>query len=323
LKLKSENQEAKNVKLSKRKIPSKNHELKVAKTKKDTRTKMKPKLKGKNKIKLFRASAERLVSKIAAREGVVGIVFLGGVVRGFADRFSDLDIIVFLSRKDEQLRMQIYNLGLEERKRSALDIDLEVHFFREFKKWKWDETDRWDFSHAKIVVDPKGEIKKMFEAKLSIPRESWIRRIATCGEYLRWYCCPTEESIGTIAEAWIDRGGLMSSHYCLNYAMELLLEVLFALNKEFLPPPKWRIFYLYKLKWLPEDYKKLFGDVICVKNLSIEDLSRRLIAVRKIWFEVLPKIRDETGLTPEKMSKYYVDKILEQTWMAPNSKEGK
>jgi predicted nucleotidyltransferase len=281
---------------------------------------MKPKLKGENQTRLFRATAKRLVSRIATLESVVGIVFLGGVVRGFTDKSSDLDITVFLSEKDERLRMQIYNLGSEEKKRSAVDIDLEVHFLPEFKKWKWNETDRWDFSHAKIVFDPEEKIKKIFEAKLNIPMEFWIKRIATCGEYLKWYCCPAKEGISTIAEAWIARGDLPSSHYSLNYAIELLLNVIFALNEEFLPPPKWRIFYSYKLKWLPENYEELLKEVLCVENLSVRDLNRRLAAVRKIWCKTLPKIREGTGLTPEKMSKYYVEKILRQTWTGSNSR---
>jgi hypothetical protein len=43
------------------------------------------------------------------------------------------------------------------------------------------------------------------------------------------------ENAGTIAEAWVDRGDMLSAHYCLNYSIELLVKTVFALNKEFLP----------------------------------------------------------------------------------------
>lgn len=59
-------------------------------------------VKGKNQIRKFRRIAEGLTSNISPYEGVAGIVFVGGLVRGFTDKFSDLDIIVFLNRKDEQ-----------------------------------------------------------------------------------------------------------------------------------------------------------------------------------------------------------------------------
>jgi hypothetical protein len=50
---------------------------------------------------------------------------------------------------------------------------------------------------------------------------------------------------------------LISAYYCLNYGVDLLVRVIFALNKEFLPAPKWRMFYSYRLEWLPEDHVKL------------------------------------------------------------------
>jgi predicted nucleotidyltransferase len=271
------------------------------------------KLKGENQIRKFRQVAEGLVSKMSSFEGVTGIVFIGGLVRGFADKFSDLDIIVFLTRRDEQLRRQISDLGLDEQRRLGIDVDLEVHFLEDFKKWNWDEVDKWEFSRAEIVFDPKGEIKKVFSEKLRVPKDFWIKRIVVCGEYLKWYCCPPREEVGTVAESWIERGDLVAAHYCLNYAVDLLLRMVFALNREFLPAPKWRIFYSYGLKWLPENYRRLLGEAMLVKSFSVKDFSRRLGAVRELWCGILPKIREETGLTTELISKYYVEKVLHQT----------
>jgi len=86
----------------------------------------------------------------------------------------------------------------------------------------------------------------------------------------------------------------------------LLLKILFALNKEFLPPTKWRIFYSYRLKWLPEDYKELLEETMYTKNFSVKELNRRLKAIRRLWLNILPKIEDETGLTPKKISECYL-----------------
>jgi len=269
-------------------------------------------LKGENQIKKFRQVAEGLISKIISFEGVIGIVFIGGLLRGFADKFSDLDIIVFLSKRDERLRRQISDLGLDEQKRLGIDVDLEVHFLEDFKKWKWDEVDKWEFSRAEIVFDPKGEVKKIFRKKSRVPKNFWVKRIVVCGEYLKWYSCPPREEVGTVAESWIERGYLVAAHYCLNYAVDLLLRIVFALNREFLPAPKWRIFYSYGLKWLPENCERLLGEAMLVKSFSVKDFSRRLGAVRELWCGILPKIREETGLTTELISKYYVEKVLHQ-----------
>jgi len=272
------------------------------------------KLKGKNQIKKFRRVAGGLASKISSLEGVAGIIFIGGLVRGFVDKFSDLDITVFLKRRDERLRRKVYGLGLDEERRFGVDIDLEIHFLRDFKRRKWDEADRREFSRAKIVFDPKGEVRKVFREKLRVPKGFWIKRIVVCGEYLKWYCCPPKSDVGSVAECWIERGDLVSAHYCLDYAVELLVRIVFALNREFLPAPKWRIFYSYGLKWLPEGYRRLLGEAMLVKSFSVRDFSRRLGVVRELWCGLLPKIREETGLTAELITKYYVEKVLHQTY---------
>jgi len=271
------------------------------------------KLKGENQIRRFRRVAEGLVSKISSFEGVMGIVFIGGLVRGFVDKFSDVDIIVFLSRRDERFRRKIRDLGVDKQRRLGIDVDLEVHFLEDFKKWKWSEVDKWEFSRAKVAFDPKGEIERVFGEKLRVSKDFWVKRIVVCGEYLKWYCCPPKSDVGTVAECWVERGDLVSAQYCVTYAVDLLVRVVYALNGEFLPAPKWRIFYSYGLKWLPEGYRRLLGEAMLVKSFSMKDFSRRLGAVRRLWCGILPKIREETGLTTELISKYYVEKVLHQT----------
>jgi predicted nucleotidyltransferase len=269
-------------------------------------------LKGENQIERFRHVADELTSKIVTYEDVAGVVFIGGLVRGFVDRFSDVDIIVLLGRRDERLRRRIRYVGLEGQKRYGVDVDLEVHFLEDFKRQKWDEVHRWEFSRAEIVFDPKGEVKKLFSEKLEVSKSFWVKRIVVCGEYLRWYCCPLKKDVGSVAECWVERCDLVSAHYCLNYAVELLIRVLYALNREFLPAPKWRIFYSYGLKWLPKNYKRLSGEATLVKSFSTEDFDRRLKAIRKLWCGILPKVREQTGLTSELISKCYVEKVLHQ-----------
>jgi predicted nucleotidyltransferase len=270
------------------------------------------KLKGKNQIRKFRLIAEALKSKITQYEGVVGIIFIGGLVRGFADKYSDVDIIVLLRERDESLRKAIRRVGLDEQKRSGIDIDLEVHIFEDFKKREWNEMLRWDFSRAEIVFDHHGEIRRLVREKMNVPESFWIKRIVIDGEHLKWYCCPTQEGIGSIVDLWIDRGDLVSAHYCLSHAFDLLIRIIFALNREILPAPKWRIFYSFKLKWLPKDYKTLLEEVVTVKTLSTGDLRRRLKALQIMWAETLFRLKEENGLTPQLISKYYVEKVLRQ-----------
>jgi predicted nucleotidyltransferase len=279
---------------------------------------MNAELKGENQIEGFRKVAGELISRIVRCKGVAGVVFIGGLVRGFADRFSDVDVIVFMSKEDEKLRKRICEVGVETEKRWKADVDLEVHYLEDFKKWKWDEADRWEFSRADVVFDPNGEVKKVFREKLRLPRDFWVRRIAVCAEYLKWYCCPPRRGVGTIAEAWIERGDLTSAQYCLSYGVELLIKMVFALNKEFLPAPKWRLFCSYALRWLPEDYEELVRQALIISEFSLEDFNRREKAIRDLWLESKRRIEEETGLSLKQLSEYYVEKVLHQSWTPPS-----
>lgn len=269
-------------------------------------------LKGKNKIIKFQKVAERLLSKIVIQKNVAGVVFLGGLARGFVDDSSDLDVMVFLSETDEDQRKRLRKIGLAEQKDSKVDIDLEVHQINVFRKWHWDEIDRWDFSTAKIVYDPEGQIEQLFKKKLRVPKDFWINRIVVNAEYMKWYCCPPRDNVGTIAEAWIDRGDLVAAHDCLNYSVELLIKLIFALNKSFLPPPKWRMFYSYNQNWLPNNYRRLIAQALCTRSLTESELRRRLKALREIFRSVLEEIEKETGFTQAEISRRYVAAVLGQ-----------
>jgi predicted nucleotidyltransferase len=278
---------------------------------------MKTELQGENHIGRFQKVAEELTAKLALCEGVEGIVFIGGLIRGFVDKFSDLDVIVLLDRQDEDLRRRIYRIGLDEERCSGIEPDLEVHSLEDFRKIKLSEPEKWELSRADIVLDLKGEVKKALRKKLRLVGDFWVKRIAICVEYLKWYCCPPRKNVGTIAEAWIERGDLASAHYCLNYGVELLVRMLFALNKEFMPAPKWRLFYSYSLKWLPEGYGELIKQTLLVKELSVKEHDRRLKAIKEIWRRTMVKVEEETNLSLAQLSKYYVEKILHQRGIPP------
>ena len=273
--------------------------------------KMRAKLSGTNRIREFRQVAEKLTAQITDNQNVIGIVFIGGLARGFVDQSSDLDGMVFLDDKNEALEKHIREIVESKSKKFNIEIDLEIHLLDNFKKHKWNEIEKWDFSHAEIAYDKEGQIRRIIDAKLKTSKEFWLRRLVQCAEYMKWYCCPPSDKIGTVAEAWVNRGDPVSAHFCVSYAVELILKTVFALNKGFMPPPKWSVFYLRNLNWLPKNYA-LLNDAMKTDDLSVDDLRRRLKAVRKIWAEILLKIKSETGFGPREIDRYYVEQILNQ-----------
>jgi len=90
----------------------------------------------------------------------------------------------------------------------------------------------------------------VIKEKLEVPEDFWRRRVVECCTYLSWYACP-ERPRSSMAELWAEREDMAQAHWCLNHAMELFIELTFALNQEFLPPAKWRLSYLGRLNWTP------------------------------------------------------------------------
>lgn len=268
-------------------------------------------LKGENLLNQFEPVSERLVSEISSVKGVSGIILLGGLARKFIDKFSDIDITVLLETPSDPLKRRIWKICAEEKSNGA-DIDLEIYSPADFKAKAWDDMDRWEYSHAKVVFDPEGETSKTIADRLKVPKNFWTNRIAADVEYVKWYYCPLDEAVGTISEAWVERGNLAAAHYCLNYAVEVMLELVFALNKEFLPPPKWRLHYSYKLRRLPEGFKEDIEEALKVGSFSLEELKRRLHALRMMWSKILPIVEEETNLTTAQLHTYYVRNILQQ-----------
>jgi hypothetical protein len=98
----------------------------------------------------------------------------------------------------------------------------------------------------------------------------------------------------------------------MNCSIDLLLKTVFASNKEFLPPPKWRVLYFRNLKWLPSNHG-LLKDAINLKGLTVEDPNRRLKSLRETLQVILVKMQEETGLSSDQITKYYVERVLHQT----------
>ncbi len=269
-------------------------------------------LQGENLILSFRESAERIVNQVSRIDGVIGIVLQGALVRGFADRFSDVDITTFVTSDAERVRRRVQEIGKAELLRSRLEMDLEIHELGHFGNERWSEIRRWDFRNSDIVYDTKGAVRDMIVSKLNVPSTFWLRRVVLSSIYTSWYCCPAELNAPTLLDVSMARGDLLSAHYYANYGIELLLQVLFAMNHEFLPPPKWRLFYSHKLSWLPRNFKEQIAGTMIVKELSASDLGRRVTCLRKLWSEIRTRLQQSMGLSHEKAVKYYVDKILKQ-----------
>ncbi|MFW9979515.1 MAG: nucleotidyltransferase domain-containing protein [Candidatus Thorarchaeota archaeon] len=263
-------------------------------------------LHGENRIESFKRIADEMVKSISHFGSVEGILYIGGLTRDFADKYSDLDMVVLFNNDDPFAKDFLTSLAAQHEDRSGLEIDVEIYFLEDYIAREWNEYTRWDLSHAIYVFDRQGEVKKQFENKLRLDDVDWRRRLAHPLVYLSWYCCPTEDYIPSMIDLWNDRGHLISAQYSVNYSIDLILETVYALNRSYLPAPKWRLYYTHELEWLPPDFEASISEAMLLKEMTEEDTKRRATHISRLNQEISLQAEKVFGLDRDTIRKIYI-----------------
>ena len=171
------------------------------------------------------AAAKKFASRFK-RKGVVGIVFLGAIARGYFDKFSDIDVIIF-KRRNVRFRLK-YEAEIEY---EGFRVDYEITNYEDSARSKWDMEKRWAFSKALIFYDPESKIRRLINRKVPLKSKERMWMIIEGVTQSEWYA-------NVISESWVYRGNIVSAHYSINAALEELLKAIFAINKELFPPKK-------------------------------------------------------------------------------------
>ncbi len=229
------------------------------------------------------AVGEEFASKLK-RKGVVEIVFLGGVARGYFDKFSDIDIIVF-KRKAARLGVRRED-GIQYK---GFVIDYEIASYEDKLRREWDMEARWAFSKVKIFHDPEGKVEKLIARKVCLKDRERKWMIIEGVTQSEWYCNEASES-------WVHRGDVMSAHRSINLALEYLFKALFGLNNQLLPSEKWLMYEAQQLSWLPEGFSRMLRKITLVREVSVGELQKRRSALNYLWRQMLQRAEKETGM---------------------------
>ncbi len=232
-------------------------------------------------------------------KNIIGLVFLG---RPDLDQHDDIDIVAFVSGK-VKIRPGEYLLN-------GYDFDITVIDYDYAQKTKWGQKTRSSFKYFSIILDRGYKTKNLLKNKLKFTAEeqkniivSGIFRLIWLGIYddHRWkdYAIPYYPH-----DVWIKRGDIEEAHEVLDLGTDMLLEILYALNKEFIPAKKRRLHNSYSLKWKPKDYKKRM-DSLLKEKISEKDFERRYKIIKELLKDILNKIEKEKIL-PEKIHHHFV-----------------
>lgn len=278
-----------------------------------TETEMKtvrPNLTGENLASVHEAAARKFVEEITCFKEITGVVLLGGAARGFADKHSDVDIVVFINEKGFD------KVPRGERTYEGHDLDTIVLYYPYAKREDWGMEQRWAYSVGKILYDPNRRIEKLLKEKIKFTEEEKREILVEDIFFLAWYGINYKEGawrgydFSRKPEFWVDRGDIESAHYILNKALDMVLDSLYITNNQLIPDEKWKIHFVHSLDWLPADFEVKLREALLIKSMRPEDFKRRLKAIESIYRGIIEKIEKETNLLPENIYQYLLNQSI-------------
>ena len=222
--------------------------------------------------------ANRVAAEFAqkyVRDNVIGIVFLGAIVRGYFDHSADIDIAIFKKQGSEiPLTKKFYHI-------EDLEVQIWLSDYESELTNPWDMAKRWTYSQCRIYFDPQAKISQMLKEKVPLKPEEkkWLMMSGlTLSE---WY-------INGLTQLWLERGNIISAHHMFSQGLNYFFDMLFGFNNELVPDMKWRYYCVEQLEHLPQNFHERIKEIMVLHSFTIEELERRKSAFMEIWREMQP-----------------------------------
>jgi hypothetical protein len=251
-------------------------------------------LRGENLFLHHVALADCLSSKIRRLPQVELILGMGSLARGFGDQWSDLDLAVL----GHGLRPE--HLWRGERWLAGVSVDLfQVDLAASpVTRWKADRREAFQESIVLFCRD-KVQAQRLRRGVLLSPRER-RRRMLDVLFRLGWVGFAPHAWYGQTrhgyhwelpADVWVQRGCLSAAHATVDQAFDMLLQLLYLINRRHVPDPKWRRFRVTGLGWLPQDFTAL-REVVETSPRDASSYTRRAEAMLALVEQIVRHLED-------------------------------
>jgi predicted nucleotidyltransferase len=233
----------------------------------------------------YRQQAQQLARRFAVMEGVVGVLLTGGLTFGEADRYADIDLMVYL--RQQSLRTWYFGEApLPEGESRYHDLRLDVSYLdyeRECER-EWSANERWAASRAEILYDPEGLVGALLEQK-RVDQQQMADEALDCAAHIRFL-------LERLVPAWLYRGETLAAHQVLNQATSEFVKLLHLLNQHPGPGAGWDVVLLGSLGNLPDEIVAGLPEALRTGDLSAADASRRRYALHRMlqscWANIAP-----------------------------------
>lgn len=215
---------------------------------------------------------------------VAGIVFLGGIARGYFDGSSDIDLGI--------VKKQGADIGLKDKflMVDGIEVQIWLEDYESELTAAWDMPKRWTYSQGLIHYDPEGKIKRLLAEKVPLKPEERQNELMEGLCLSEWY-------INRLTQLWVERGSLASAHHMFGTGLNYFLNMLFVLNHELIPDAKWKLYCAGRLPMLPEGFNTHLEETMRVNSFTPPELERRRLAFMGMWEQMKPLVEKEVGLS--------------------------
>ena len=208
-------------------------------------------------LKTHQTIADRYCETIINDPMLEGVAYLGGLARGFADEFSDIDIALFSYEPmpDLQLGEHLTPDG------HVLEL-FNVVMNEGFEKWSPIQKEAYEecvividknknvsaFLNAALLFKDDYRIKKALELIFEIAWHGWVytpyKNTTTKGYY---WVLPED--------LWFRRNNAANAFFVAQKSIDHFIDLMFVINRKWSPDYKWRYIKYLNLPVLPENAK--------------------------------------------------------------------
>ena len=253
------------------------------------------------------AVAEAIVEQIRHLRGVEIILGLGSLARGFADKWSDVDLAV-LGRGEGLNR-----LWRGERLLAGLSIDLFVVDLDAAPPTKWDSSRRQAFEESIVLFTRAASVLHSVSSKISLGKGERTGKIHETLLKIGWIGFQPRDWFGQNKygydwslphDLWIRRGCASSAHATIDQALDYAIQLLFLANGQHVPDLKWRRYLATGLPWVPTGFSSLIKEAD-YRRRDKQGFSSRAAAVRSIIEKTVHHLQ-KTGVIKGNLYKSYL-----------------
>jgi hypothetical protein len=230
-------------------------------------------------IKIAEEFSQQFIS-----DDVVGIVFLGAIVRGYFDNFADIDIAIF-KKAGKELPITQKFLKIE-----GMEVQIWLSDYESEISNSWDMARRWTYSQSKIFFDPQGKITRLLAEKVPLTPDERKWLLMSGLTLSEWY-------INGLTQLWVERGNIISAHHMFAQGVNYFFDMLFGFNNQLVADMKWRYYCVEQLEKLPQNFQERIKDILIVHSFTTDELERRKGAFMEMWEEMKPLIEEEVHLS--------------------------